>query len=166
MFPSTQIFFILNSVKNRKSFLASFNLAILSRSRSFSGKRSSVTVEIVDKKRMCLWPLLRPERGQGSNWGLLLGLVTQLLITLEPQLSWQLTSQSSTGRHKKWFVSNHTGIQGVTKKQVRKTYTAFMSCHVKCGDKTWNKKLAKVILIVSVTRACGGEKGRAREGEV
>ena len=23
------------------------------------------------------------------------------------QLSWQLTSQSSTGRHKKWFVSNH-----------------------------------------------------------
>ena len=163
MFPSTQIFFILNYVK-KEVFLASFNLAILSRSRSFSGKRSSVTVEIVDKKRMCLWPLLRPERGQGSNWGLLLGLVTQLLITLAAII---LTTDISvsTGRHKKWFVSNHRGIQGVTKKQVRKTYTAFMSCHVKCGDKTWNKKLAKVILIVSVTRACGGEKGRAREGE-
>ena len=40
-----------------------------------------------------------------------------------------------------------------------------MSRHVKCGDKTVNKKLPKVILIVSVTRACGGEKGRIREGE-
>ena len=90
----------------KKAFLASFNLAILSRSRTFSGKRSSVTVEIVGKKRMCLWPLLGPERGQGSNWGLLLGLVTQLLITLAAII---LTTDISvsTGRHKKWFVSNH-----------------------------------------------------------
>ena len=56
-------------------------------------------------------------------------------------------------------------LLGVTKKQAVRRYRTFMSCHVKCGDKTWNKKLAKVILIVSVTRACGGEKGRIREGE-
>lgn len=84
--PSPQIFFFrvcYNCFETeQKVFLASFNLEIPSRSTSFSGERSSVTVEIVDKKRMCLWPLLGLERGQGSNWGLLVGLVTQLLITL------------------------------------------------------------------------------------
>ena len=63
----------------QKDFLASFNLEIPSRSTKFlRWKKFRDSWDCWQEKNV----LVATARGQGSNWGLLVGLVTQLLITL------------------------------------------------------------------------------------